>query len=54
MIEALEFLAKHLNLIGFIIDAIENKGVDPARVRQLVEDEMTDQANAAMRRELGP
>ncbi len=34
--------------------AIENKDVDPKRVRQLIEDEMTMAANERMRRELGP
>lgn len=39
-------------LLDFVVDAVTNKGVSPARVRQLIEDEMTDQANADMRREL--
>ena len=41
-------------LIELVIRAVTEGGVPSSRIRQLLEDEMTEAANRQMRKELGP
>ena len=54
VVSIFEFISKHWNLVELLISAISDKGVDPVKVRDAIELEMTRKADEDMRRELGP
>lgn len=49
---ALDEIIEHEELFTFIVDSIKNRGVTSTRIRELIEAEMIQTADAQMHKEL--